>query len=67
MTSINKFDVACMVDGSRIFHYSFIKPNQPSILFFFPPYTTTSPTMLANMQAFFPLADPKIHNTLPAT
>jgi hypothetical protein len=68
MTAINKFDVTCMADGSRSFHASFIKLiTNTSALCCFPPYATTSPTTLANMQAFFPLADPTSHNILAAT
>jgi hypothetical protein len=52
-----------MCDGSRIFHASFIKLiTNTSALCFFLPYATTSPTTLANMQAFFPLDDPMNHN-----
>jgi hypothetical protein len=68
MTTINKFDVTCMGDGNRIFHASFIKLiTNTSALCCFPPYPTTLPTTLENMQAFFPLADPTSCNILAAT
>jgi hypothetical protein len=57
-----------MSDGSRSFHASFIKLiTNTSTFCCFPPYATTSSTTLANMQAFFPLADPTSRNILAAT
>jgi hypothetical protein len=57
-----------MFDGSRSFYASFIKLiTNTSALCCFPPYATTSPTTLANMQAFFPFADTTSHNILAAT
>jgi hypothetical protein len=57
-----------MSDGSRRFHASFIKIITDTLaLCCFPPYATTSPTTLANMQALFHLADSTNHNILIAT
>ena len=68
MTVINKFYTTGMFDGSRRFHASLIKLiTNTSALYCFLPYATTSPTTLANMQTFFPLADPTSHNILATT
>jgi hypothetical protein len=59
MNVVNKFDATWMDDESRRFHdYFIILITNTSSFFCFLPYATTSPTTLANMQAFFPVADP---------
>jgi hypothetical protein len=65
MTVVNKFDATWMDDDSRSFHAYFIRLiTKNSYFCCFLSYETTSPTTLANMQAFFPLADPTSHNIL---